>query len=132
MPCSYGARLQRPLTKRGFGGLINRIGCGSADAASLNLTLSLATCSSVSDTFQRDRAEARNVAVGEPVKAVDVVRRFECDYHPGLGQSGIEVVSNGCFIGTFYRMALMAAPVRQSPGTVLHRRGFPLPSSPKC
>jgi hypothetical protein len=88
MPCSYGARLQRPLTKRGFGGLINRIGCGSADAASLNLTLSLATCSSVSDTFQRDRAEARNVAVGEPAKAVDVVRRFECDYHPGLGQSG--------------------------------------------
>jgi hypothetical protein len=60
------------------------------------VTLSVATCSSVSDTFKRDRAKARNVvAVGEPIKAVDAVRRLECDCHPGLGHSGVEVVSNG-------------------------------------
>jgi hypothetical protein len=28
MPCSYGARLQRPPAELGFGGLISRSGCG--------------------------------------------------------------------------------------------------------
>jgi hypothetical protein len=57
--------------------------------------LSIAACSRMSDTLQRDRAKACNVAaVGEPIKAIDAVRRLECDRHACLGDGSVKVASN--------------------------------------
>ena len=40
----------------------------------------------VLDACERDRAKARNdVGVGEPIKAINAVRRPECDAHAGFG-----------------------------------------------
>ena len=42
--------------------------------------------SRVLDACERDRAKARNdVGVGEPIKAINAVRRLECDAHAGFG-----------------------------------------------
>jgi len=43
----------------------------------------------VLDPCERDWAKARNVVgVGEPIKAVDAIRRLECDAHVRFGHDG--------------------------------------------
>lgn len=57
--------------------------------------LRIAACSRMPDGLRRDRAKACNVvAVGEPVKAKDTIRRLERDCDAGLGDGGGKVASN--------------------------------------
>jgi hypothetical protein len=68
-----------------------------------------------------DGAKACNVvSVSEPIKAIDAIRRFECDCHNGLGHGGVEVVSDRMIHGT---IVLVMSPTVKNTGAPLHGQG---------